>query len=66
MLLSEFPQTLDINPCTRKCFCNTCKVIHMSVNIFNAHENVKNKDEYGFTGSFFKKAPITIDNNTKI
>ena len=55
MLLSEFSQALDINPCPRTVFCNNCEVIHMWGNILNAGENVEDKDEYGFTGSFFKK-----------
>ena len=50
MLISEFLQTLDINPCPSKIVCNTCEVIHMSGDILNAYENVEDEDEYGFTG----------------
>ena len=66
MLLSEFPQVLDINTYPRKVVCNTCEVIHTSGDILNSDENVEDKDEYGFTGSFFKNAPIIIDENTKM
>ena len=52
MLLSEFPQALEINYCTRKFVCNTGEVINTSGGILNVEENVEDKDEYGFTGSF--------------
>ena len=55
MLLSKFPQALDISPCPRKIVCNTCELIKMPVNILNAKVNSEDKDEYGFTGSFFKE-----------
>ena len=55
MLISEFPQALEINPCPRTIVCNTCELIHMSGGILNSDENVVEKYEYGFTGSFFKK-----------
>ena len=38
MLLSEFPQALGINTCTRKTVCNIFEVIHISGGIFNANE----------------------------
>ena len=66
MLLSELPQALDINPCPRAIVCNYCEVIHMSVDILNAGGNVEDEDKYGFTGQFFKKFPIIIDDNTKM
>ena len=56
MLIFEFPQTLDINPCPRKIVCNTCKLINVSGDIFNTDENVEDEDDYGFTGSFFKNS----------
>ena len=59
MLLSEFPQALDINPFPRKVVCNTCKVMHMSGGILNADENVVDEDEYGSTG-LFKKRPLLL------
>ena len=65
MLLSEFPHALEINPCPRKIVCNTYEVIHMSGFIWNDDKNIEDGDEYGFTGSFFKKAPIIIDDNIK-
>ena len=66
MFPSEFPQALDINPCPRTIVCNTCEMIHMSDDILNADENVEDEYEYGFTGSFFKKVPIIIDENPKM
>ena len=66
MLLYDFPQSLDINPCPRTIVCNTCELIHMSGDIFNADENVRDEDEYGFTGSFFKTLLITMYENVKI
>ena len=66
MLLYEFPQALDINTCHRTIVCNTCEVMHMSGGMLNADEDVLYKYEYQFTGSFFKKAPIIIDDNTKM
>ena len=44
MLLSKSPKELDINPCPRTILCNSCDVIHMSGGIFNADENVEDKD----------------------
>ena len=38
----------------------------MSGGILNADENILYKDEYGCTGSFFKKLDIIIDDNTNI
>ena len=66
ILPSEFPQALDIDPCLREKFCNNYEVMHMSGRIFNADENVEDKDEYGFTCLFFQKSPIIIDENTKM
>ena len=66
MLPSEFPQAFDRNTCPRKMFFYNCEVLHMSGDILNADENVEYKDEYGFTGLFFKNSPINIDDTTKI
>ena len=44
MLPSEFPQALEINPFLRTIVYNTCELIHMSGGIFNADENVEDKD----------------------
>ena len=49
MLLSEFPQAIDINPCPRTIFCNNFEGIHMSGGILNAVENIEDEYEYGFT-----------------
>ena len=38
----------------------------MSGDILNADENVEDEDEYRFTGSYFKKSPIIVDDNTNI
>ena len=54
MLLSEFPQALDINPCPSTIVCNTCEVMNVSGDILNDDKNVEDKYEYEFTGSFFK------------
>ena len=65
MLLSEFPQALDINPCPRTIVCNTCELIHIPGGIFNADETFVVKYECGFTGSFFY-APVIIYDSTKM
>ena len=65
MILTEFPQALVINPFPSTIVCNNFEVIHMSGGILNANENVVGEDEYEFTRSFFKKAPIIIYENTK-
>ena len=56
ILLSEFPQAFDINPCPRKIVRNTFKVINVSVYILNADGNVEEKNEYDFTGWLFKNS----------
>ena len=56
ILLSEFPQAIDINPCPRKIICNNCELINVSGDILNADENVEDKYGYVFTGSL-KKNP---------
>ena len=66
MLHSEFPQALDINSCPSTIVCNIFIVMNVSGDILNDDENVEDKDEYYFTRSIFKKAPVIIDNNTKI
>ena len=60
MLLSEFSQEFDINPSPRKIIFNYCELIHVSGDIFNAGKNVEDRDDYGFTGPFFKKNFIYI------
>ena len=50
MLISEFPQALDIDPCPRTIFCNTCELMNFSGDILNADKNVEDEDDYGFTG----------------
>ena len=54
ILLSEFPQALDINPCPSIIVCNICEVMNVSGDILNDDKNVEDKYEYEFTGSFFK------------
>ena len=66
MLLYGFLQSFDINPCPMKYFYNTCELIKVSGNILNTDENVEDEDDYGFIGSFFKKALIIVDDNTKL
>ena len=46
ILLSEFPQALDINPCPSIIVCNICEVMNVSGDILNAEKNVEDKDEY--------------------
>ena len=53
MSISRFPQALDINPYPRIIVFNTCELINVSGDIFNADENVEDGDDYGFTGWFF-------------
>ena len=64
MLLSEFSQEFDINPSPRKIIFNYCELIHVSGDIFNAGGNIVYQEYYGFTGLFFKVAPIFIDDIT--
>ena len=66
MLLFEFSQALNINPCPRTIVYNTCELMYVSGDILNANENVEEKYGYGFTGSFFKKYHIIINDNTKM
>ena len=66
MFLSKFPRALEINPCPRTVICNTYELINVSGDILNAGGNVEDEDDYGFIGSFFKKAPIIVDDNTKL
>ena len=66
MLFSEFPQALGINLWYRTIVCNTFEVRHTSGDLLNANEKFEDKDEYGFTGLFFKKSPFIIDDNAKI
>ena len=66
IFLSKFPRALEINPCTRTVICNTYELINVSGDVLNAGGNVEDEDDYGFIGSFFKKAPIIVDDNTKL
>ena len=40
MLLSEFPQALEISPCPGIIVCITCELINVSGDTLNADENV--------------------------
>ena len=65
MLLSEFSQAEKMIPCPRKIFCNNCEQNNLLGNIFNAGDNVDDRENYGFIASFFKIAPTVIDAFTK-
>ena len=54
-----------MNPCPRVDICNDCEQINLSGDISNAGGNVEEQDDYGFTGSFFKKHPIILDDSIK-
>ena len=56
----EFPQTKKtiLRPMT--IICNTCEQTNLVGNILNSGENLVDKEDYGFTGSSFKVAPIII------
>ena len=61
---SEFPQPHVINPCTRTTIFNHREQIYVSNDIFYAGGNVEEKEDFGFSGSFFKK-PLIIDDGFK-
>ena len=65
ILLSEFSKAEIIIPCPRTIIFNNCEQNNLSGDIFNANDNVYDKEYYGFTGSFFKIAPTIIDDYTK-
>ena len=54
-----------IIPCPRKIICNNCEQNNLLGNIFNAGDNVDDRENYGFIASFFKIAPTVIDAFTK-
>ena len=64
MFRSEFPQAHVINPCTRKTIYNYCEQIIFSGDILYAIGNAKEQEDFGFSGSFFKK-PLIIDDGFK-
>ena len=66
MLLFEFPQALNINPCPRTIVYNTCELMYVSGDILNANENVEKKIWLWVYRDFFKKYHIIINDNTKM
>ena len=65
MLLSEFSHTERISACTGTIISNKCEQNNMIGEILNAGDNVDDQEDFGFTGSYFKFAPIFIYYYTK-
>ena len=65
MVLSEFSQVKRIIPCPRTIICNNCEEMNVLGDILNTGDNVKDQEDYGFTGSFFKIACTVIYEYTK-
>ena len=65
MLLSKFSHAERISACPRTRICNKCQQSNMRGDILNAVDNIDDKENFGFTESYFKIAPTNIDDYTK-
>ena len=65
MLLSEFNRAVKISPCPRTTICNKCAQSNTSGDLWNAGDNVDDEEVFGSSESYFKIAPINIDEYTK-
>ena len=66
MFCSEFLQAkVKINR-PRTTICTSCEQKHVSGNTLYAGGNYEQQEGFGFSGSFFRKYPIIIDDITKI
>ena len=65
MLVSEFNHAVKIIPCRRTTICNKCAQSNTSGDILNTGDNADDKDIFGFSESYFKIAPIHLDECTK-
>ena len=66
VLLFEFILPLRIIACNKTTICNKCEQSNIRGDILNAGDNVDDRENFGFTESFFKIAPTNIDEYTKI
>ena len=64
MLLSEFIHTVKNIPCPRTTICNKCENSNTSGDILNVGDNFDDKEMFGFSESYFKRAPTNIDEYT--
>ena len=65
MLLSEFNHAVKISPCPRTKICNKCAHSNTSGDILSTGDNADDEDIFGFSESYFKTAPIHLDEFTK-
>ena len=65
MLLSEFSQSGKISARHKTKNCNNFEQNIMLGELLNDGDNVDDKEDFGFTGSYFKIAPAVIDDYTK-
>ena len=61
MLLSEFNHSVKIISCPRTTICNKCEQSNMSGDILNAEDNADDEESFWFSESYFKTAPIHLD-----
>ena len=55
MFRSKFPEAPVINPCPRTTIYSYCAKINVLGDILYAGGNVEEQEDFGFSGSFFKK-----------
>ena len=58
ILLSEFSHAKIISACTGTIICNKCEQNNMRGGILNSGDNVDDQENFGFTESYFKIAPV--------
>ena len=61
MLLTKFSHAEGKIACPRTIICNKCEQNDMGGEILNAGDNVDDQEFFGFTGSYFKIAPMQQD-----
>ena len=66
MLLSQFIHAVKIRPCPRTTVRNKCAQINLSDDILITGDNADDEEIFVFSESYFKTAPIHLDECKKI